>query len=230
MKKILTFLLILSCFTLASCKSKDTTKRIDQPTDELVAEFKLDAVASGVSIVEVNKSKKEYYDIKMASDAKSTLFVYNSMLDSAIEKNKESLREVIVNPLVFESDIYVDQEELTKICSTVFDSKKGLTSERLGVSFDLIPTTTWVSKINARDMVDKYINESVRNNCVSIVYLPIKVEHVDNSKSVLESHILMPVYYELTTCTDGVIASETFKGLDIKEVVFNESYEVVSVK
>jgi len=60
MKKILTFLLILSCFTLASCKSKDTTKRIDQPTDELVAEFKLDAVASGVSIVEVNKSKKEY--------------------------------------------------------------------------------------------------------------------------------------------------------------------------
>ena len=40
----------------------------------------------------------------------------------------------------------------------------------------------------------------------------------------------MPVYYELTTCTDGVIASETFKGLDIKEVVFNESYEVVSVK
>lgn len=230
MKKILAFLLILSSFTLASCKGKDTTKRIDQPSEELIAEFQLDKVAEGVSIVEVDKSKKEYYDIKIASDAKSTLFVYNSMLDSTFEEHKELLRDVVVNPLVFKGAIYTDEKELTTICSTVFDSKKGLTGERLGVSFDLITTTTWTSKVDAREAVDAYLNDGVKNNCVSIIYLPIKVEHVDNSKSVLESHILMPIYYELTTYTDGVIASDKFAGFEIKEIEFNDSYEVISVK
>ena len=45
MKKILALLLILASFTLASCGDKrDDTKRIDQPSEEIALDLKLEDV------------------------------------------------------------------------------------------------------------------------------------------------------------------------------------------
>ncbi|MBE6137356.1 MAG: hypothetical protein E7176_03065 [Erysipelotrichaceae bacterium] len=229
MKKILALLLILASITLASCgKKKDDTKRIDQPGEAIALDLKLEEAKNGVRIVDVNTSKKEYYDIRMANDAHSTLFVYNVMLDEQFETHGNLIRDAQIKPLIFTANIY--EEETVKICSTVFDSKEGITKEELGVSFDIMARSSWVDSINLEDSYNAYVNDGVKNNCVSIVYLPLFVEHVEDSKSVLEIYVMMPVYYELTTCADGVISSTAFDGLAVKEFVFTEDYLLSSLK
>lgn len=229
MKKILALLLMVASLTLASCGGKkDDTKRIDQPNEQIALDLKLEDVKNGNSIVEVDTSKKEYYDIKMAQDANSTLFVYNVMIDDQFESNGSLIRDAQVKPLIFTNKIH--EEEAIEICSTVFDPKEGITKEELGVSFDIIARTNWVASISLEDAYNAYINNDVRNNCISIVYLPVLVEHVENSKSVLEIFVMMPVYYEVTTITDGVIASEAFNGLPVKEFIFTEEYVLSTLK
>ncbi len=222
MKKILTVLLVVFSFVLVSCNngSKDDSKRIDVPSSELVETLKLESVKNGKSLKEVDKTQKEYYEIKIAEDTKSTLFVYNSMLDGLLEEHGNSLQTLNVNPLTFTAEITTT--ESSKIMSEVFDSTSGITKETLNLDFDLMTSTSWSNSISAKDVVNAY-KDGKRDNSLSIIYLPTYVEHVQNSKSVLAVYVLIPVYYEITTFSNDKVESSKFSGLPIHSLTFNEN-------
>lgn len=222
MKKILTLILMLCSFALVSCNSgqADDSKRIDVPSSELVESLKLESVKNGKSIKEVDKTQKEYYEIKIAEDTPSTLFVYNSMLDGMLEEHGSSLQSINVNPLTFTAEITTT--EAAKIMSEVFDASTGITKEALGLDFDLTASTSWTKALDAKDVVSAY-NDGKRNNSLSIIYLPTYVEHVQNSKSVLTVYVFIPVYYEFTTYSDGKVESSRFDNLPIPALTFNEN-------
>lgn len=222
MKKYLIIILLAFTIVLTSCGggSKDTNTRIDEPSNELYTALNLESVENGKTIKEVDTTKSEYYSIKIAEDAKSTLFVYSTNIDAMIEAQGTHLESFNVNPLTFSSQITTT--ETTKIMSELFDTETGITSETLGVDFNLKASTKWTRSIDADVVVDAYFNQNQRNNCVAIVYLPVQVEHVESSKTTLKVFVMIPVYYEITTYVDGVIQGDAFKNIPTQNFTFTE--------
>lgn len=217
MKKILTVFVLMLTLVLASCgTTQDTSIRKDNPSSEMNTLLGLDSVKNGKSINEVDTSSKDYYNIKLAEDKKSSLFVYNCMIDSVLKESEERLRFLTVNPLIFTADFTVD--ETTKIAGDLYSV---LTKEYLGVGFDINVSSSWGTTIDAKDVMQAYV-DGQRDNSISIVYLPVYVEHYQNSQMVLSAFVIMPVYYEVTTFSNDKIQSEAFNGYTIKDVKFAE--------
>ncbi len=222
MKKYFLIIMIVFIGLLTACSNgtKDTNTRVDAPSENLTNVLKLNSVQEGKEIKEVDKTKKEYYSIRIAEDTKSTLFVYNTMVDSQIEEHKTKIETFNINPLTFSSQITTT--EATKIMSEIFDAKTGITKETLGVDFNLKASSAWTRTIKAKEVVDAYINQNQRDNALSIIYLPVYVEHVQNNKTTLKVFVMVPVYYELTTCIQGVVQAETFKDIPVLNLSFTE--------
>lgn len=217
MKKILTVFVLMLTLVLASCgTTQDNSLRKDNPSSEMSELLGLDSVKSGSNITEVDVVSKDYYNIKLAEDKKSSLFVYNCLIDSILEESEERLRFLTVNPLIFTADFTVD--ETTKIAGNLYSV---VNKEYLGVGFDINVSSSWGTTIDAKDVMQAYV-DGQRDNCISIVYLPAYVEHYQNNQMVLSAYVIMPVYYEMTTFKDNKIQSETFNGYTIKDVKFAE--------
>lgn len=210
MKKILSIFLIAISVLLASCGKKDTetTTRIDNPSAETVASLKLEDVKNGKAIKEVSDAE-DYYVIKIANDAKASMFAHNTALDELIEANKKLLKTVNVSPLVFTSQI--KEEEKTAIMKEVYDSKTGITKASLGVDFELKSAKKWTVELNCSDVVDAYLNSNQKNNNISKIYLPLYVERYAKNELTLKVYVMLPVYYALTTINDGVNSDSVFK-------------------
>lgn len=225
MKKILTALLLLVSMALVSCNNntKDDTKRMDVPSNALITELKLESVKSGKTIKEIDTTKTEYYSIKIAEDAYSTLFAYNTSLDATIaqhEENGEKLQSFSVNPLTFTGEI--TSTETTQIINEIFDLETGITKEVLGVSFEIKVMNAWTATLDASSLLEAYRNDQ-RDNYLSVIYLPTLVEHISGGKSVLEAYVMVPVYYEFTTIRQNVNSSDTVKEFPVQELTFNEN-------
>ena len=181
MKKILSIFLIAISVLLASCGKKDTetTTRIDNPSAETVASLKLEDVKNGKAIKEVSDAE-DYYVIKIANDAKASMFAHNTALDELIEANKKLLKTVNVSPLVFTSQI--KEEEKTAIMKEVYDSKTGITKASLGVDFELKSAKKWTVELNCSDVVDAYLNND--EEALILTNIPL-YKGILESKSVL---------------------------------------------
>lgn len=221
MKKILSLFLIAISILLVSCGKKDTVvaTRKDNPTAESIESFKLESVKNGKTIKTVEEDKN-YYVIKIAEDAKSTLFAHHTAIDNLIEEHKTLFKTVKISPLSFTNTF--NSYEVNEIMAEVFDSKTGITKELLGVDFDLKANKKWVIEIKCNDVVDAYLNDNQKNNYVSKVYLPMYVEHYENNEPTLKAYVMVPVYYALTTINDDVNSDTVFNSIDSKELVFDE--------
>lgn len=225
MKKIFTVLLLLISMTLVSCNnnSKDDTKRMDVPSSDLITELKLETVKNGKTLKEIDTTKTEYYSIKIAEDAHSTLFAYNTSLDATIdlhEEKGEKLQSFSVNPLTFTGEI--TSTEATQIISEIFDAETGITKELLGISFELKTMNAWTTAMDVSSLLEAY-RDGQRDNYLSVIYLPTLVEHISGGKSVLEAYVIVPVYYEFTTIQQNVNSSNIIKEFPVHELTFNEN-------
>lgn len=220
MKKILSIFLIAISVLLASCGKKDTetTTRIDNPSAETVASLKLEDVKNGKAIKEVSDAE-DYYVIKIANDAKASMFAHNTALDELIDVNKKLLKTVNVSPLVFTSQI--KEEEKTAIMKEVYDSKTGITKASLGVDFELKSAKKWTVELNCSDVVDAYLNSNQKNNNISKIYLPLYVERYAKNELTLKVYVMLPVYYALTTINDGVNSDSVFKNFPTPTLNFD---------
>lgn len=224
MKKILSVLLLVMTIVLASCGQKDTkvTTRIDNPSADTIASLKLDSVKNGKAI-KVTEEDDNYYIIKIAEDAKSTLFAHHTLLDEIIEKSindKRTFEAVNVAPLVFTSQI--NSYEVNEIMAEIFDAKTGITKESLGVDFDLRTNKKWSAELSCENIVNAYKNSNQRNNYASKIYLPMFVEHYEKNEATLKVFVMVPIYYELTTITDNVNSNAIFENIVVPTLTFDE--------
>lgn len=225
MKKtfIFIFSMLALMFTLTSCSSKELlTKRTDNPNTTLAASLKLDSVKNGVVLNAYDNTQDDYYVIKIAEDANSTLIAYDSMLDSTLELTEGRTESLVVSPLTFNKEI--SDTEKVNIITEVFEENK--LASKITVSFEIKTTTTWATKLVAgvEELQNAYL-EGQRDNALSIVYLPVFVEHYQDGKNVLEVYVLIPLYYEITTVSEGKSSSEVFNSFAKPELLFNEVTE-----
>lgn len=192
---------------------------MDNPSASLVTELNLESVKNGKTIHEVDTTAKNYYSVKTAEDVSSVLFVYNCSLDDTLESIKKNLKEYDIYSLSFVNSITA--QEQSQIASIVYKSDE-ITKDKLNVSFDLKKASSWNIKVKAGDVLEKYL-EGQRNNYLSILYLPIYVQHVEKSQSVLEVYAFVPIYYDFTIIESGNINKEELKGFPTPALTFNEN-------
>lgn len=221
MKKILGIFLIAISLLLVSCGKKDTetTTRIDSPSAETVSSLKLESVKNGKTIKAAPTDSEDYYIIKIAEDAKGSLFAHNTALDETIDANKKLMRSINVSPLTFTSSI--TEEEKAAIMKEVYASETGITKASLGVDFELKSVKKWTVELDCEDIVDAYLNSNQKNNNISKIYLPLYVEHYVKNEVTLKAYVMIPVYYAFTTINDGVNSDATFKDFAVATLSFD---------
>lgn len=207
-------------FGLTSCKKTETiARRVDSPSTETADLLKLDSVKNGVDAYEFDNTAKNYYDIKIAEDASSTIVVYNTAIDSFLEQHGDRNERVNVYPLAFSGEINVTEK--SEIVRNAYSSTTKITKENLNVSFDIDYGTSWGSEYSLKDVYKAYL-DGQRNNYVSVAYLPIHVVEVSNEVEILNVYVLIPLHVELTTIENNTNSYENFKSLKTVELPFNE--------
>ena len=222
MKKILAFLFIFTTILLSSCGDKtDTTKRVDNPDQALAAALNLETVKAGDLLNEVDETQEDYYKIIAAKDIKASLVVYESNLDAALENANGRTQSLSVSYLTF---IEFSDIEKAGIISQLFNDNSKLKAALFSDSFELNKVNAWTKsfKEGVSDLQAAYTNGQ-RNNALSVIYLPIYVEHYQESKCLLEAYALVPVYYEITTVNEGVTSKALFNNYSKPALTFNSN-------
>ena len=216
MKKILaTCIVLFMAIFMTSCKkNEETVKVTDFPLDSVVEDLKLNDVKNGNSITEVDKSSKEYYDIKIASNKKDTLFTVVTNIDSIIKDNGDHFRSATVYPLTFTGEL--SDSIKSGIMNCVFSTAK-LDNAMIGFEKELNMSTSWGLNVDVSRAVENY-NNNIKNNQIAVVYIPTYVSYVKDGVELVSCYVMIPVYYEVTT---SVV--DKFYDVVVKDLVFNEN-------
>ena len=184
-------------FGLTSCKKTETiARRVDSPSSETIAKLNLDSVKNGIDAYEFDNTSKNYYDIKIAEDSKSTIVVYNTAIDSFLEQHGDRNEKVNVAPLVFSGEITATEK--TEILKNAYSSTTKLTNDLLNVGFEIDYGTNWGKSYSLKDVYKAYL-DGQKNNYVSVAYIPLHVVEISNEVEILNVYVLIPLHVELTT-------------------------------
>lgn len=208
-------------FGLTSCKKTETiARRVDSPSSETIAKLNLDSVKNGIDAYEFDNTSKNYYDIKIAEDSKSTIVVYNTAIDSFLEQHGDRNERVNVAPLTFSGEITATEK--TEILKNAYSSTTKLTKDLLNVGFEIDYGTNWGKSYSLKDVYKSYL-DGQKNNYVSVAYIPLHVVEISNEVEILNVYVLIPLHVELTTIENNTNSYSEFNSLKTVELTFDES-------
>lgn len=214
-KKLLLVFSLFLCIFLASCRGNEKTATLTDNADSAVYEkLNLSVLENATSINKnLDKTQKNYIDVKLPTDLNGTLVVRNVNLDGAF--GKEELKQINVMALTFVTGISAEYQ--TAIMAEVYNSEYGITKEKLGLPVDILTGTSFAFKVSSEQAIN-YHNENKTNITLSVIYLPVKVVIVNNSKTAADITILVPVYAEFNLGeTSSVFAPFKVVAIDLEE-------------
>jgi hypothetical protein len=190
-KKLLLVFSLFLCIFLASCRGNDKTATLTDNADSAVYEqLNLSVLENAVSANKnLDKTGKNYIDVKLPTDLNGSLVVRNIDITEAF--GEEKIKVINVMALTFVTGISAEYQQA--IMSEVFNSEYGITKEKLGLSVDILTGTSFSIKVSSGENVD------VEKTNVSVIYLPVKVVIVNDSKKAADITILVPVYAEFNS-------------------------------
>lgn len=214
MKKIYGIILLGLCILMASCSGspqQEIGNLVDthSVSDELKETLGLNNLT--VSLNNPATADPNYQNVVISTDLNESLFSYMINLDAIFENNGDRAISANVQPLTFVSGISSDYQSM--LYTLLNDSNNGLTKEKLEVEYDLA-IRGWSTSVSLRDAYRDY-TDGERNQVLAIVYLPIKFVVFESSTTKLDVHIMVPVYYGITSYENNQFADAAFNASNL---------------
>lgn len=214
-KFLLVFSLVL-CIFLASCRGNNNSNAtlVDNADSTVYEQLNLSVLEDAVSINEkLDKTIKNYIDVKLPKDLNSSLVVRHVNIDGVFNENR--VKAINATALTFVTGISVEYQ--AAIMQELSNSEYGITKDKLGLSVDVLTGTSFSIKIDSAKALE-YYNDNKTNITLSVIYLPVKVLIINDSKSVADITVLVPVYAEFNLGE----ASEVFSSYKVVEINLEE--------
>ena len=214
-KFLLVFSLVL-CIFLASCRGNNNSNAtlVDNADSTVYEQLNLSVLEDAVSINEkLDKTIKNYIDVKLPKDLNSSLVVRHVNIDGVFNENR--VKTINATALTFVTGISVEYQ--AAIMQELSNSEYGITKDKLGLSVDVLTGTSFSIKIDSAKALE-YYNDNKTNITLSVIYLPVKVLIINDSKSVADITVLVPVYAEFNLGE----ASEVFSSYKVVEINLEE--------
>lgn len=214
-KFLLVFSLVL-CIFLASCRGNNNSNAtlVDNADSSVYEQLNLSVLEDAVSINEkLDKTIKNYIDVKLPKDLNSSLVVRHVNIDGVFNENR--VKTINATALTFVTGISVEYQ--AAIMQELSNSEYGITKDKLGLSVDVLTGTSFSIKIDSAKALE-YYNDNKTNITLSVIYLPVKVLIINDSKSVADITVLVPVYAEFNLGE----ASEVFSSYKVVEINLEE--------
>lgn len=199
MKKLAMILSIFMVIVLCSCSNKATREVIrDNPSNEIKTALSLDAVLNGNSLNQNLDTSKAFSDVKIATDAKNTIFYQTIDLD---EYMNDRFKQIQLKVLYFNGRIPSDDADA--FLKEMNHSEYGLTEDKLGVSFTKTEnmSSDLFGKISLKYTLSLPKDFSVKENDAAklvVAYLPTYCVYNDGSQDFTRVFLLVPIYYAFT--------------------------------
>jgi hypothetical protein len=217
-KKLFLVFSLFLCIFLASCRGDNQVVKLTDNADTTVAEqLNLSVLDNAESInKDLDKTDKNYVDVKFPTDLNKSLVVRNINLDTAFTSNR--VKTVNASALTFVTGISAEYQQA--IMSEIYNDEYGLTAEKLGLSVDILNGTSFSVKIskNESDKGINYYKEGKTNITLSVIYLPVRVVVVNDKVTVADITVLVPVYAEINLGE----ASDVFKPYKVVSITLEE--------
>lgn len=214
-KFLLVFSLVL-CIFLASCRGNNNSNAtlVDNADSTVYEQLNLSVLEDAVSINEkLDKTIKNYIDVKLPKGLNSSLVVRHVNIDGVFNENR--VKTINATALTFVTGISVEYQ--AAIMQELSNSEYGITKDKLGLSVDVLTGTSFSIKIDSAKALE-YYNDNKTNITLSVIYLPVKVLIINDSKSVADITVLVPVYAEFNLGE----ASEVFSSYKVVEINLEE--------
>jgi hypothetical protein len=207
----------LSIFSLASCKktsSEDynSQRYVDLTTieDAVETDLKLFYTNDSTSLADVSEllgdasTEVTRYELYVGTTASSTLFTYNYDLTSMLEAYKSNNKTATVNALAMEmtSSATMYSSEKSAVIAQAYSKTTGVSSVLTDVSFVVELQSAWSTTISTTNAYKAFKDDN-KTVSLSIVYMPIYVQHYYKSQIVLKEYVFLPVHISFTT-SDGL--------------------------
>lgn len=214
-KKVFLIFSLILCMFLASCKNNTAVVKLNDNADPEVYELlKLNVLENGVSInPNLDKNSKNYINVILPEDANEALVTRSVVIDEALKDMR--VKDINAAALTFVTGVSAEYQ--TSIMSELYNKEYGITKEKLGLSVDLLKGTSFSVKVDSKIALD-YYNEGKTNITLSVIYLPTRVIIVNNSTTVADITVLVPVYAEFSL---GEV-SDVFKAVRTVSFELNE--------
>lgn len=213
MKKLTLIVMLFMCIGLVGCGNSEKRVAVsDNPADEIKTTLNLEAVKNGVSLnAKLDTTAKKYYDVKIASDAKSTLFYSIVEIDEYLN---QSFKGINLKALSFNNKLI--STDIANFFLELNNEDYGLDEEKLGKEF----TTTTSSgelfgRLNSTNFIglpSDYDSSSEKTNALVVVYLPVYCIYHEGNQDQIKAFYLVPVYYNFVI-VDGAIEDSNLEGL-----------------
>ena len=221
MKKLALVLMLLLTICLTGCTSDKRVAIIDTPAADINTALNLDLVKSGKSInSEIDKSGN-FYDVKVATDAKASLFYDVIDLDDYLNK---SFKGINVNVLLFNNKVGND---IINFIAEINNKNYGITEESIGFDFATDNNSgvffKSVALSNNVKSPEGYDTSAEKENALVVVYLPVYCIYTENNTDYTKIFMLVPVYYSYTYVTDSIVEDVNVKGMTNYKIILDEN-------
>lgn len=217
-KKLLVVFSLFLCIFLASCRGDQQVVKLTDNADAVAAEqLNLSVLDNAVSInKDLDKTDKNYVDVKFPTDLNKSLVVRNINLDTAFVSNR--VKSVNATALTFVTGISVEYQQA--IMNEVFNDEYGLTKEKLGLSVDILEGTKFSVELSKAESEKgkEYYEAGKTNITLSVIYAPVRVVIVNDKVTVADITVLVPVYAEVNLGE----ASDVFKSYKVVSITLEE--------
>ncbi|MDE6407895.1 MAG: hypothetical protein K2K48_01940 [Anaeroplasmataceae bacterium] len=199
MKKLAMVLSIFMVIVLCSCGGKAKREIVrDNPAAEIKEALLLDDVANGTSLNKNLDRTKAYSDVKLAADAKASVFYQTIDLD---EYMNNRLKQIDVKVLYFNGK--APSNDVTEFLKEMNNKEYGLTEEKIGISFNKTEkmSDTLFGKLSLKHSITIPKDYKLKDNDPSklvVAYLPIYGIYNDGTQDYTRVFILVPIYYAFT--------------------------------
>lgn len=218
MKKLFGIILILiCCIGVTSCSSSDSTtvNIVDPSSDgdteqakkvkEIKEKLGLDSLT--VSLNSADTTEPSYENVLVSSDISSSLFTYYVVLDQTFADS----RVVSANVSCFAFVDGISSDYQSSLYSLLKNTDYGLIS-KLGVSYET-SISSWSTSYDLTEAKNAY-ESGTSNQVLAIIYLPVHYTVVTSTdgqqNKPLDVSVLVPIYYNTTTYSNGVFADTNF--------------------
>ncbi|MDE7106327.1 MAG: hypothetical protein K2O22_04090 [Anaeroplasmataceae bacterium] len=199
MKKLAMILSIFMVIALCSCSNKATREVIrDNPSNEIKTALSLDAVQNGKSLNPDLDRTKAFADVKIAADAKNTIFYQTIDLD---EYMNDRFKQIQLKVLYFNGRI--PSTDADAFLKEMNQTEYGLTEAKLGVNFTKTEnmSSDLFGKLSLKYTLSLPKDFSVKENDTAnlvVAYLPTYCIYNDGTQDYTRAFILVPIYYAFT--------------------------------
>lgn len=199
MKKIAMVLSIFMVIILCSCGNKAKREVVrDNPEASIKEALLLDDVANGVSLNTNLDRTKAFADVKLASNAKATVFYQTIALDEYINNR---LKQVDVKILYFNGK--TPSADVSSFLKEMNDQDYGITESKLGLEFKKEEkiSDVFFGKLSFKHSLAIPKDYKVKENDPAklvVAYLPTYCTYNDGTQDYTKVYILVPIYYAFT--------------------------------